>query len=426
MGSNAHAMTDAYRHPLIERVIGQGAGGEALFWEDLARLGTPLVEPIAGEDASWVTFVCRRYKGAGHMAISGLETIPAQSKLERVEGTEICYRSWRLKNDRRISYTFVPDLPLIDLNTASEAERAAFREHLRQRPPAADSLCREKIGYSAGAGKREFMSVLSLPEAPAQPWCDKRAGIERGNLQTYTIASALLGNERRAYVYTPPGYDAAGTDRYPYMLIFDGGAYLSRIPTHRILDNLIADGIIAPMIAVLIDPATDRPEARIEELMLADDYIEFLATELQDWIGERCRVATDPARNIVAGSSAGGVASAYLAFTHPELFGNVLSQSGAFWTGRDVDKSRTRDGAAEREWLVDQYEQAPRLSVDFYMDVGQYETADMMVAPNRRLRDILERKGYSVTYGEFAGGHDYSCWRGTLVDGIRALAGRQP
>ena len=65
------------------------------------------------------------------------------------------------------------------------------------------------------------------------------------------------------------------------------------------------------------------------------------------------------------------------------------------------------------------------MPIDFYLDVGRYESEDLMRKSNRRLRTVLESKGYSITYQEFAGGHDYACWRGTMADGIIALVGHE-
>jgi len=47
-----------------------------------------------------------------------------------------------------------------------------------------------------------------------------------------------------------------------------------------------------------------------------------------------------------------------------------------------------------------------------------------MVAQNRHMRDVLLLKGYDVTYHEYAGGHDYACWRGSLADGLMTLSSK--
>ena len=103
-----------------------------------------------------------------------------------------------------------------------------------------------------------------------------------------------------------------------------------------------------------------------------------------------------------------------------ELFGNVLSQSGAFWWNLDEENEHI-----PQEWLTQQFIASPHLPVRFYVDVGLQEKgkAAHMVLTNRHLRDVLTLKGYEVHYAEFNGGHDYICWRGTLADALLALLG---
>lgn len=40
---------------------------------------------------------------------------------------------------------------------------------------------------------------------------------------------------------------------------------------------------------------------------------------------------------------------------------------------------------------------------------------------NRRLREVLQKKGYPLHYSEFNGDHSVLCWRGSLSDGLQFL-----
>ena len=64
------------------------------------------------------------------------------------------------------------------------------------------------------------------------------------------------GEQTDYYVYTPPGYNPAGSVRYPVLYLLhgftdDASAWTAVGRAHVILDNLIAQGRAAPMVIVM-------------------------------------------------------------------------------------------------------------------------------------------------------------------------------
>ena len=191
--------------------------------------------------------------------------------------------------------------------------------------------------------KRE-QSLAELPAALPQPWVAERADVAKGIVDKHRFESATLGNTRAVYVYTSPGYDATSESTW-LLILFDAWSYRAIIPMPTILDNLVADGDIPPLAAVLVDhPSFDE---RMRELSFEEPGPAFetaVADEVMPWIGERYRVASDARRVIIGGASNGADAAARIAVAHPELFGNVLSQSGTY--------GRSPSGDTEPEWLA--------------------------------------------------------------------------
>jgi enterochelin esterase family protein len=202
------------------------------------------------------------------------------------------------------------------------------------------------------------------------------------------------------------------------MVLLDGWAYSQLVPTPVMLDNLIAAKQLPPLVIVFVN-TLEGETTRFRELSCSAFFRDFVSAELVPWVRQRYQISADPSRAVVVGSSHGGLAAAYLGLELPMVFGNVLSQSGSFpWRP---------DDATEDEWLSRQYALSDRAALRFYLDVGLLETwpspqggPNWLIA-NRHMRTVLQAKGYDVTYAEFNGGHDYACWRGTLVDGLVAL-----
>jgi enterochelin esterase family protein len=194
-----------------------------------------------------------------------------------------------------------------------------------------------------------------------------------------------------------------------------------RLP--EILDSLIDVGAVPPTIALMIDDGAGT--ARLADLANHAQFLRLVVERLLPWLHAGWRVTADARRTIVTGSSAGGLAAAYVAFKHPDIFGNVLSQSGAFWRGNEGS------GGAPYEWLIDQYATSSRRSVRFFLEVGTTESggalggaAPSILEANRRMRDVLTVKGYRVLYGEVPQGrHDAETWRVRLPYGLAALGG---
>jgi len=260
-----------------------------------------------------------------------------------------------------------------------------------------------------------FLLVLGCALASSQ------IAAQAGNVAEKKVRSQVFGRDRKVWVYTPPAYDARGK-QYDLVVAFDGSDYTSVMALPKILDSLTKAHKIPPMVAVMIDDSSGA--VRLGDLANQPNFVKFLSTELIPWVRGQYNVTRDPHRTIITGSSAGGLAAAYAALLHPELFGKVLSQSGAFWRGYAASNS------APYEWLTAQYAAQPRRDIRFFVDVGSRETnhaagsGPVFIEAVRRFRDVLRAKGYALTYAEVPGGvHAPETWVKRLPVGLETLAG---
>ena len=266
-------------------------------------------------------------------------------------------------------------------------------------------------------------SYVEGPNAPPAPYLTSKDSVARGKVVTLPFASRILGNQRSITIYTPPGADN-GCKACDFLLLFDQSAYTSIVPTPVILDNLQSEGAIRPIVAVFV--GNGPPPARSRELPPNPKFLAFLREELLPWVRSRYAFSHDPNRAVVGGLSLGGLAAAYVALKSPDLFANLLSQSGSYWwwQGWSADDDNSTLLNRDSGWLTHEYAVAHRPPLKAYLEVGVWE-GTLMNLPNRAFRDVLRAKGYTVDYREFVGGHDYACWRVTLSEGLKSLIGRR-
>ncbi|MBS1873228.1 MAG: DUF3327 domain-containing protein [Acidobacteria bacterium] len=385
----------------------------AVFWRAVEQEGAPIIERVDGNSYDdLVTFLWRGAASTRNVLILWAPfTIakPSEYAMSQIGGSGVWYRTLSIRRGARFAYQLSPNDPMtFDDDAAIERSAAAQVDPLNPR----------KWFGGPFDSPHESSSVVEMPDARPQPYSTRREGVPAGRLEPARITSALLGNTRTLTIYTPPAYRKDGPPN-GLLVVFDENAYLTMVPTPVILDNLIAEGRIPPMVAVLV--GNPDPAARARELPPNPAFASFLNDELVPWIRQRYHVTRDPSKVVVAGSSFGGIASVYAGLRHPETFGAILCQSGSFWWADPKPAPY-----AEPNFLAREFIRSPKLPLRFYLDAGAFEVdlsgqGNGILLPSRHMRDVLLARGYSVRYQENIGGHDYLSWRGSFADGLIAL-----
>ena len=385
------------------------------FWKEVNQNGTPLVEPAA--DSNREVLVTILWRGTGETRNAFVFQLPAVEKpLARLLDTDVWYKTFRLQKGARFVYRLATNLP----DPKGWTSLARFGNAMRSDP--LNPLQFAERGNELNPYEVNFYAAAELPGAESQFWSVARPKVPTGRVQRDKFTSKVLGNERPIWIYTPHNY-SANKKPYGLLVLSDGGLYVNSARVATTLDNLIAAGVIPPLVAVMLD----NPD-RFRELACTPEYADFLAQEIVPWARANYHATDQPEQTIIGGASLGGLAAAFVAFKHPEVFGNVLSQSGSFSWKPDNEK--------DFEWLTHQFAASPRLPLRFSFEAGLMENTGggppgrpippPLLAANRNFRDTLRSKGYSIHYTEFNGNHTMFNWRGTLANHLIALVGIKP
>jgi enterochelin esterase-like enzyme len=241
-----------------------------------------------------------------------------------------------------------------------------------------------------GWGKQS--SALEVPD-PALDFYEFK-DVPHGNVHIHWYRSSVTGQPRRAFVYTPPGYDAESRTRYPVLYLQHGAGESERGWTAQgranfILDNLLAAKKAAPMIVVMDNGYATG--GSFEDVVLKDLIPE---------IDRSYRTLADREHRAIAGLSMGGGQAMNIGLGNPTLFAWVGSFSGAGLGSRDLKmmyRGAFADAAA--------FQQKMKL---LWLGCG---TEDNLINGARALRDALKDAGIKSVWWEGAGLHEWQVWR---------------
>ena len=224
-----------------------------------------------------------------------------------------------------------------------------------QQAPAAGVPAPQGAGRGA-AGRGGFGGPIELgpddkpafPDPPAG-FNVKRDNVPHGELTPVEYDSKSLGTRRRMRVYTPPGYSAS--HKYPvlYLLHGIGGTdteWTEACHANVIIDNLLAEGKVQPMVMVFPDGNSSRTVADLNAGgrgagaggggrggMNMDAWLtpfeNDLLKDIIPYIDSHYSVYTDRDRRALAGLSMGGGQTLNIGLVHPETFAWVGGFSSA-------------------------------------------------------------------------------------------------
>src|SRR5437588_12339278 len=281
-----------------------------------------------------------------------------------------------------------------------------------------------------------------LPESPEIAEQNETADIqtlapvEQGHLAVHetdslqhhhNFVSEHLPHRRDLAVYLPPDYEQ--TDhRFPVLYLHDGQNLFDPDTSYvrgmdwkvdETADSLIRAGEIEPVIIVGI---FNTGVHRIEEYTPTRDrklggghaelYGRMLIEELKPFIEQRYRTLADAHNTGLGGSSLGGLATLYLGFTYPEMFGKLaLLSPSVWWDNKAILK------------IIQRSQPKPRLRIWLSMGTEESKTG---VRDTNLLDQVLIakrwREGVDLRYEVIPGAkHEEAAWAERLEPVLRFL-----
>jgi enterochelin esterase-like enzyme len=191
-----------------------------------------------------------------------------------------------------------------------------------------------------------------------------RENIPHGEVTAVQYDSKALGTRRQMRVYTPPGYSVSR--RYPVLILLHGAGGSDREWTRgchadTIIDNLLAEGKVQPMIMVFPAGNASITADMGDEMRAADiggidgwgkPFEDDLLRDIIPYVESHYSVYTDREHRALAGLSMGGGQSLNIGLSHLDLFAWIGAFSAAANTNTPSELVPAPETAREKLKLL--------------------------------------------------------------------------
>jgi enterochelin esterase-like enzyme len=221
--------------------------------------------------------------------------------------------------------------------------------------------------------------------------------VPHGDLRIVYYRSNTTGSTRRMHIYTPPGYDRS-SESLPVLYLIHGGGETDNHWTYFgqanfILDNLLAEGKIKPMIVVM-------PNGSVPDEVFTKD----LLNDIIPYVESNYRVKTGKSNRALAGLSMGGLETLNTGIPNSHMF-EYLGVFSSGWYAQDLP---------EKEKIVQKYANELNANIKLFW-ISQGGKEDIAWNNCQSMLKVFDKYGIKYQYSEMPGGHTVYVWRYDLL-----------
>lgn len=226
--------------------------------------------------------------------------------------------------------------------------------------------------------------------------------------------SSVLKQTRRLHIWTPAGFEKSKEKLPVLYLIHGGGDTDNAWPTigcaGNILDNLLNEGKIKPMIVVMPNGTIETEELLGRVPLFTDDLMRGIIP----FIESNYHVYPDATHRAIMGLSMGGLQTLEAAMHHFSAFGYIGVLSSGWWISDSWAKKRgTTDDKVKRLAHLTEIGSDFNSTVKWlYFTQGGPE--DLAYDNGMETLKLFDAAGIKYEYREAPGGHTWMVWRKNL------------